>query len=146
MFRKKIFFIYIWKLQWLPSAKENVHVFNIYKKQKTLRNVFIYKKQTLFKNPDNFRYILIYKKSDTLLYAIFHEIFEVSIYIQKAWHFVLRDIFIYKNPDTSQKARQFAVRFYIQNRDTLRFVIYHWIFEIRGGGGIFISKKQCIFR
>ena len=82
------------------SERQHAH-FYIYKKQKKL-NVFIYKKQ------DNFRYVFIYKMYDTLLYAIFHEIFEVGIYIQKAWHFTLRHVFIYKNPDTLQKARQFA--------------------------------------
>ena len=34
--------------------------------------------------------------------------------IQKVWHFALRDVFIYKNTDTSQKAGQFALHFYIQ--------------------------------
>ena len=46
---------------------------------------FLYTKiQTLYKKQDNFRYIFIYKNQDTLRYAIFHEIFEVGIYIQKA--------------------------------------------------------------
>ena len=49
----------------------------------------------------------------------FHEIFEVGIYIQKAWHFALRDVFIYKKLDTSQKGRQFAIRFCIQKSGTL---------------------------
>ena len=40
--------------------------------------------ETLFKKLDNFRYVLIYKKQYTLRYGIFHEIFEVGIYIQKA--------------------------------------------------------------
>ena len=31
----------------------------------------------------NLRYVFIYKKPDTLLYAIFHEVFEFGIYIQK---------------------------------------------------------------
>ena len=69
-----------------------------------MRNVFIYtKNNTLCKKQDNFRYVFTYKKHDTLRYAIFYEIFEVGIYIQKAWHFALRDVFIYKKPDTSQR-------------------------------------------
>ena len=44
----------------------------------------------------------------------FFMIFKFDIYIQKAWHFSLRDVFMYKKPDTSQKARLFALRFYIQ--------------------------------
>ena len=46
---------------------------------------FLYpKSQTLFKKRDNFRYVFIYQKLYTLRYGIFHEIFEVGIYIQKA--------------------------------------------------------------
>ena len=56
----------------------------------------------------------MYKKQDILRYVIFHENFEVGIYIQKARHFALRDVLIYKKPGTSQKSRQFALRFYIQ--------------------------------
>ena len=48
----------------------------------------------------------------------FHEIFEGGISIQKALHFALRDVFIHKKLDTSQKARQFAIRFYIQKSRT----------------------------
>ena len=67
-----------------------------------VRNVFICKKQqncetflytksrTLFKKLDNFHYVFTYKKQDTLRYGIFHENFEVGIYIQKSWHFALR--------------------------------------------------------
>ena len=57
----------------------------LYKKHDTLRYVtFLYtKSQTLCKNQDNFRYVCVYKKQDTLRYVIFHEIFEVGIYIQK---------------------------------------------------------------
>ena len=80
----------------------------------------------------------IYKKPDTLCYAIFQEFFEIGIYIQKARHFSLRDVFIYKNPDTSQKARQFALRFFIYIKpDTLRYAIFYGIFEIGRGGGHF---------
>ena len=76
---------------------------------------FLYTKiQTLFKKQVYFRYVFIYKKQDTLRYTISHEFFEVGITIQKASHFVLRDVFIYKKKDTSQKARQFALHFYIQ--------------------------------
>ena len=48
----------------------------------------------------------------------FHEIFEVGIYIQKSLHFALLDVFISKKLDTSQKSRQFAIRFYIQKFGT----------------------------
>ena len=34
------------------------------------------------------------------------------IYIQKAWHFALRDVFIYQNPDTSKKSKTICVMFF----------------------------------
>ena len=55
------------------------HFAHLYiQKEKQLRNVFKYQK------PHNSCYVFIYKKQDTLRYAIFHENFEVGIYIQKA--------------------------------------------------------------
>ena len=109
-------------------------------------NVFIYtKSKILRKKQDNFRYLFIYKNHDTLRYAFFCENFEVGIYIQKSWHFALPDIFIYKKRDTSQKSRQFALRFYIQNLDTLRYAISHWTFEIGGGGGNFLYLKNALY-
>ena len=58
--------------------------FNIYKNQKKFRNVSYKKSQTLCKKQENFRYVFIYKNQDTLYSTIFHENFEVCIYIQKA--------------------------------------------------------------
>ena len=93
------------------------------------------------------RYVFIYKEHDTLRYAIFHENSEVVICIKKSWHFTLRDVFIYKKTETSQKARQFALRFYIQKSGhfALRnFSLNFW--NRRRGGGIFIGKKQYTVR
>ena len=94
--------------------KRNVQVYITTKRNKP-QKVLYTKIQTLGKNQDNFRYVFIYQKYDTLRYAIFHEKFEVGIYIQKSWHFALRDVFIHKKPDTSQNPRQFALHFYIKN-------------------------------
>ena len=59
------------------------------------------------------RNVFIHKNPDTLRYAIFMKFLILAfIYIQKALNFVLRDVFIYKNPDSSEKARQFALRFF----------------------------------
>ena len=54
-------------------------------KPKKLQNIYIHKQKSryFYKNQDNFRYFFIYKKPDTLRYAIFHEMFEIGIYIQK---------------------------------------------------------------
>ena len=82
---------------------------------------------------------------DILRYAIFHEILEIGIYIQKEWHFSLRAVIIYKNSDTPQKARQFALRLYIyKNPDTLRYSSFHGIFEIGGGRGGVILKNNAL--
>ena len=55
--------------------------------------------------------------------------------------------FIYKNLDTSKKARQFALRFFIyKSTDTLRYVVFHEIFEIVGGGVAFYKHKKCTLR
>ena len=51
---------------------------------------------------------------DTLCYTIFHEMFVIGIHTQKSWYFALRNVFIYKKHDSLKKARQFALRFYIQ--------------------------------
>ena len=111
-------------------------------KAKEIAKRFYIKRKTFCKNLDNFRYVFIYKNQDTLLYTIFHEIFGLGIYIQKAWDFVLRDVFICKKPETLQKARQFALRFYIQKSGhfALRdFSLNFWNWRRED---IFICKKQ----
>ena len=85
----------------------------IHKKENPPETFWYTKIQTFLKKQDNLRYVFIYKNLKTLRYAIFHEIVQTGIYIQKSWHFELRDIFMHKNSDTSQKARQFALHFYI---------------------------------
>ena len=47
-----------------------------------------------------------------------------------------RNVFIYKNPDTFQKARQFSLRFYKQKAMNLTLRDFHKIFEV----GIYIQK------
>ena len=105
-----------------------------------MRDVFIYKKQ------ENFRYVFIYKMHDTVRYAIFMKILKLA--------------FIYKNNDTLRyvkfvytksmtlykKQDNLGYVFIYKNPDTLRYTIFHWIFEIGGGGGAFFKcKKQCTF-
>ena len=65
-----------------PITERQCPRFYIYKKQKKTKRLYIYTKiQTLNKNQDNLRNVFIHKKPDTLLYAIFHEIFEIDIYV-----------------------------------------------------------------
>ena len=69
--------------------------FYIQKKQKNC--------ETYKKIARQFPLHFIYKRQCTLRYRIFHEIFELGIYIQKVSNFGLRDVFIFKKLDTSQK-------------------------------------------
>ena len=48
----------------------------------------------------------------------------------------LRNVFLYKKPDTFQKPRQFLLRFYIQKAIHLTLRGFHQIFEV----GIYIQK------
>ena len=48
----------------------------------------------------------------------------------------MRNVFIYKNPDTLQKARQFTLRCYIKNPYTLSCAIFCEMFEV----GIYIQN------
>ena len=67
-----------------------------YKKKKIAKHLYIYTKiQTLCKKQDNLRYVL-FTKIHTLTLRNFHENFEFGIYIEKAWHFAVCDVFIYK--------------------------------------------------
>ena len=58
-----------------------------------------------------------------------------GVYIYKKQR-KLRNVFIYKNSDTLQKARQFALRFIYKKLDTLCYAIFPKTFEI----GIYIQK------
>ena len=87
-------------------------------KAKKLPNVFIYKKPDTFQKAGQFPLGFYIQKAIHLTLRDFHENFEVGSYIQKAGHFALSEVFIYKKLDTSQKARQLGIRFYIQKSGT----------------------------
>ena len=60
---------------------------------------------------------------------------------------MIRDVFKYKKPNTSQKERQFLLRFYIQKYRHFVLRNFHGIFEIGGGGGAFLyatNNAPCI--
>ena len=108
-----------------------------------MRNVFIYK------NPDNFQkskiicVTFLYTKSKKLYVArIFYENVEVLIYIQKEWHFALHDVFIYKKPDTSQKATKFALHFLYTKIRTLCDTQFSIEFLKLEEGGTFLYAKN----
>ena len=136
-------FVYEWKLRGLQSSKDNAHAY-IHKKQKKFRNVFIYKIPDTFQKAKQFSFRFCIKKAEHLTLRDFNEIFEVCIYIQKAWHLALGDVFEYKKQDTSEKAKQFAINFIYKNPGLLRYLIFDWIFEICGGRGRFIYSQNNI--
>ena len=88
-------------------------------------NVSIYKKPHTSQKARQFPVRFIYKKHDTLCYAIFHEIFEVGIYIQK--HDTLRYVtFLYTKTQTLRKNQDNLRYVYIYiYPDTLRYAIFH---------------------
>ena len=82
--------------------------FYIHKNPKQLRNFFYIKKPYTFQKARQFPLrFYINKNPYTLRYGIFHEIFEVGIYIEKSRHFAkiktICDTFLYT------KIRQFAL-------------------------------------
>ena len=64
------------------------------------------------------------------------------LYKQKAKHFVSSDVFTYKKPDNSQKAKQFELHLYTKKR-TLWVTQLSWNFwNWRRGGPILYAKKM----
>ena len=93
-FRKKKRFLRINKNYNDCNWQKTSCIFLYIQKAKKCKTCLYTKILTLFKTLDNLRYVFIYKKQDTWRYTIFHEISEVGVYIQKSWHFALRDVFI----------------------------------------------------
>ena len=104
--------------------KYNVHVFDINIKSKTIARMFIYKMSGTLQKQDNLRSVFIYKNKDTLHYAIFHENFEVGMYIKKAWNFALRDVLYTKIQTFRKKQDTLRYVFIYKNPDTLHLPIY----------------------
>ena len=54
----------------------------IHRAKKCAKHLYLYtKRQILFKKQVNLRCVFIHKKPDNLRYGIFHELFEIGIYI-----------------------------------------------------------------
>ena len=71
-----------------------VRILTILSTYKTKYPLNLYTKiQKLCKKQDDLCYVFMHKNMDTLSYAIFTEILKLAfIYIQKAWHFELREV------------------------------------------------------
>ena len=123
----------------MTPINERQHArFYLYKNKNIPKRLYINTKiQTLCKKQDNWRYVFIDKKAYTLCYTIFHEILKLAfIYTQKAQHFALHNVYIYKKPDTSKQNTTICVTFFKYKKpDTLRYAIFHGIFVNGGGGG-----------
>ena len=125
--------------------------YNDYHQQKTTcMFIYIHKKVGIvkrfyLKNPDSFQKVgqvalhFYIQKARHLKLCNFSWNFEIVICIQKPWHFLLRDVFIYKKPDTSQKTRQFALRFYMPK--TWHFALHNFSWNV-WNWRIFIWKKK----
>ena len=117
----------------------------IYTKIKNNCETFSYtKSQTLFKKLDNSRYVFIYKKLYTWRYGIFMKFLKLAIICKNmtlcvTWRFNIQKL------DTSQKTRQFAIRFYIQKPGTFALHNFYPIFKSAEGEGTFIYFKNNAF-
>ena len=114
-----------------PISERKRASFYIFKNQKNAKRLYIYtKSKTIFKKQDYLSYVFIHKMPDTLHYMIFHEIFEIGIYIytESMKFCVMQPFYVYKNPNTSKKARQFASHFFILKKMTLCVTRFSWGF------------------
>ena len=64
--------------------QKTTYTFIYIQKSGKMRNFLYTRSHTLYQKEYNLRCVFIYKMPDTLGYAIFHEISEISISIQKA--------------------------------------------------------------
>ena len=125
-FHKKIGFC-IWMKISMTAIVERQRARLYTQKAKKLRNVFIYKKSYTWRYGIFMKFLklaFIFKKHDTLRYVTF-------LYTKKL--------------DTSQKARQFAIRFYIQKSGSFAlrdFSLNFW--NLRRGGDIYWLKKNVL--
>ena len=121
--RKKDLFIFIFVFIWFwfinvnkidSHQRKTTCMFLCIQKQKKCE-IFIYiQKARQFTKIKTICVTLFHKNPDSLRYAIFMKFLKLaSIYIQKAWHFALRDVFIYKKPDT------------YKNKDNLHYVFLY---------------------
>ena len=129
-----------------PISGKKCTRFYIYKKQK--KPLYINtKSQILFKKQENLRYVFIHKNPYTLRSTIFMIFLKLTfIYIYKSWHFALCNFFIYKKPDTSKKARNFALHYiYTKFSGTLQYVFFIELLKLaEGRGGHFYKQKNHV--
>ena len=117
---------------------------SICKKKNIVKRFYLHKARH-FSKSKTICVTFLYTKSLTLFARFFYENVEIGILYTKPWHFALRDVFMYKKPGTFQKARQFALLFYIQKAWHFGSHDFLWFFLIGGGGGTFFIQKAWHF-
>ena len=143
MFRKKVGFC-IWMKITMTAIIERERT-RLYTKNQKKCETFLYtKSRTLFKKLDNFRYVFIYKKPYTWRYGILMKFLKLAFINNK--HDTLRYVtFLYtKSWTLFKKQDNLWYVFIYKNPALLRYAIFHWIFEICGGGETFIDWKKYI--
>ena len=119
--------------------------FHIYKKKKIWNVFLIYKNSDTLQKTGQLLLSFYLQKARHLALCNLSWNVWVGIYIKKAWHFLLRDVFIYTKPDTSQKPGQFVLRFHMQK--SAHFALRDYSFNFwnwRRGGDIFIIIKNAL--
>ena len=128
----------------MTSISEIKLAYFIYTKRKEIAIRFYIQKARHFAKSMTIPVTFLYKNKITLFPPIFHEIFEVGIYIQKAWHFSLCEFLIQKFRHIT-KRKTICVRFYIQKSKHFALRNFHGIFEISWGGRTFLYKTTIYF-
>ena len=128
------------------NKRQRVH-FYIYKNQKML-NYYIYKQKARhFAKSKTISVRFLLTEIHTLYVTrLSWNVWNCHLYIHKRHDtFALREVFIYKKPETSKKARQFALRFLINKKpDTLRFAIFMKFLKLAEGGRRGVSKQKIM--
>ena len=144
-FLKIRFWVYIRKLEPLPSEKDYVHVY-VYKCKKK-RNLFIYNKRDTMQKSRQFALRLYMQKERrvTLHHFLWNcwnwYLYTKNITLCATWKF-----YIFKKTETSQKPGQFALRFIYIKPDYLRYAISHGILKLtKGGGNFYMTKNSALY-
>ena len=127
------------------SKRQHARLYT-YKNPKHLRNVFIYKNPVPLQKERQFPLHFLYTNSPTLYVTQFFMKFLKLAFILKNMTHCVKWNFYIQNPNTSQKLRQLALRFYIQKAGHLalrNFLLSFWNWR---RGGHFFTQKTIFLR
>ena len=129
-----------------PTSKRTHAHFNIYIKQTNCETfIYIRKARQFSRNKTVFITVLFTKIQTHHATRFFMKTLKLAcICKEKEWKYMLHDVYIDINPDTSRKARQFAIRFLYTKSLTLcvqrSFMEILILAEERGH---FYKQKKC---